>query len=172
MEDRRRQRLEALFVEHGAAVRAYVLRRGDPADADDVVMEVFVIACRRLGEMPVEPLPWLLGCARRILANRRRGARRARALIEKLSLTIAGPEHGTGVAEMLAGALNALSETDREVLLLAAWEGLAPSQIAQVVGCSRTAAAVRLHRARRRLRTAMSGAEAVPARKPAAEVLR
>lgn len=172
MEDQRRLRLESLFVEHAAAVRAYVLRRSDPVDAEDVVMEVFVIACRRLEDMPPEPLPWLLGCARRVLANHRRGARRANALIEKLSATITSTGHGAVAGELLGGAMSTLSEHDREVLLLAAWEGLAPSQIAEVVGCSRTAAAVRLHRARGRLRAALSQAEAVHARNSAAEVLR
>jgi RNA polymerase sigma-70 factor (ECF subfamily) len=171
MEDQRRLRLESLFIEHAAAVRAYVLRRTSAADADDVVMDVFVIACRRLDELPAEPLPWLLACARRVLANRRRGAQRAEALVEKLSTAIASTGAAPGTSELLVAALSTLSERDREVLLLAAWEGLAPGEIAQVVGCSRTAAAVRLHRARRRLRGAMSQSARADASKPVAEVL-
>jgi RNA polymerase sigma-70 factor, ECF subfamily len=171
MEDERRLRLESLFIEHAAAVRAYVLRRASATDADDVVMDVFVIACRRLEELPADPLPWLLACARRVLANRRRGARRAEALVEKLSTAIASTGVAAGTGERLVAALSALSEGDREVLLLSAWEGLAPGEIGQAVGCSRAAAVVRLHRARRRLRAAMSHTAHMDAGKRAAEVL-
>lgn len=171
IEDQRRLRLESLFIEHSAAVRAYALRRTCAADAEDVVMDVFVVACRRLDELPAEPLPWLLACARRVLANRRRGVQRAEALVEKLSTAVASTGVGAGKGELLLAALSTLSERDREVVLLAAWEGLAPGEIGQVVGCSRTAAAVRLHRARRRLRAAMSQSAPVDPGKRAAEVL-
>ena len=49
------------------------------------------------------------------------------------------------------------SEADREILLLAAWEGLTTGEIGTVLGCSPNTAAVRLHRARRRLDDAMEG---------------
>ena len=49
---RDRERLEALFADHAAAVRAYALRRADAATADDIVSEVFVVACRRLDAVP------------------------------------------------------------------------------------------------------------------------
>ena len=51
----------------------------------------------------------------------------------------------------LAAAFRALSEADREVLRLAAWEGLGLEEIGAVVGCSAIAAKARLYRARRRL---------------------
>jgi RNA polymerase sigma-70 factor (ECF subfamily) len=52
----------------------------------------------------------------------------------------------------LAAALRRLSQVDREALLLRYWEELEPAQAAQVMGCSRATMAVRLHRARLRLR--------------------
>ncbi len=73
-------RFEAVYAAHNAAVRAYVRRRVDSQDADDVVADVFVIAWRRLGDVPDDPLPWLLGVTRRVMANRWRGATRAAAL--------------------------------------------------------------------------------------------
>src|SRR5205823_10175575 len=76
----RRRRLEQLFDEHAAAVRAYALRRIDSVSAEDTVSEVFVVACRRIDEVPSDSLPWLLACARRVLANQHRGARRRLAL--------------------------------------------------------------------------------------------
>ena len=157
MEDReRRLALETLFTEHATAVRAYAMRRTDPAGADDTVMEVFVIACRRLDQMPADALPWLLACARRVLANQRRGAERQRALAARLETRTSptAPDREPG-GQSLMRALAELSERDREVLLLIAWEGLEPVRAAAALECSRATLAVRLHRARRRLAAAL-----------------
>jgi RNA polymerase sigma-70 factor (ECF subfamily) len=152
----RTRRLEALFAEHGQAVRAYVLRRIDPSTADDIVSDVFVVAFRRLDEIPDDALPWLLATARRVLANHRRSTGRREALTAELSLLHASRWHDemAGGPELL-GALAGLSERDREVLLLVAWEDLDPASAAAALGCSRATFAVRLHRARRRLAAAM-----------------
>jgi RNA polymerase sigma factor (sigma-70 family) len=129
--------------------------------AEDVVMEVFVIACRRLDAIPTDAqLPWLLGCARRVLANQRRGERRAQALTDRLRDSLRNAEVEPAAAEALAAALQQLSGRDQEVLLLGAWEGLTPHELGIALGCSRTAAAVRLHRARRRFAAAYSRATA------------
>ena len=48
-------------------------------------------------------------------------------------------------------SLARLNPRDQESLQLVAWEGLEIRDAARVVGCSATAFAVRLHRARRRL---------------------
>jgi RNA polymerase sigma-70 factor (ECF subfamily) len=157
VEQARVRRVEQLFAEHARAVRAYALRRVDPATADDIVSEVFVVAFRRLEAIPEEPLPWLLGAARKIIANQRRAAGRREALSEQLRPLQAGVwryEHGDG-RELLAG-LARLSDRDREVLLLVAWEELYPAAAAAALGCSRATFAVRLHRARRRLAAALA----------------
>jgi RNA polymerase sigma factor (sigma-70 family) len=154
--DRARQ-LEALFAEHARAVRAYALRRIDPSTADDIVSEVFVVAFRRLEEIPDEPLPWLLVTARRLLANHRRAVGRREAATAQLTALHANVARGDIVGESeLLGALARLSERDREILLLVAWEELDPTSAAEALGCSRATFAVRLHRARRRLATAMA----------------
>ncbi len=62
--------------------------------------------------------------------------------------------------QRLARALRGLSSDDREALLLTYWEELSPSQAAEALGCSRAALAVRLHRARRRLRGQLEVEEA------------
>lgn len=84
-EVQRRSRLEDLFSAHAVAVRAYARRRVDPAAADDAVSEVFVIAWRRLEDVPDDALPWLLGCARNVLAHQGRRSRRDRALVDRLA---------------------------------------------------------------------------------------
>lgn len=153
--DQRRQRLAALYAEHANAVYAYALRRSDPVAAEDVVMEVFVVACRRLEDVPDPALPWLIGCARRVLANHRRSSGRTEALTERLRSSAESTGVSDSAAEMLAKALERLSDHDREIILLSAWEGLDLSGLALTLACSRGAAAVRLHRARRRLRAAL-----------------
>jgi RNA polymerase sigma-70 factor, ECF subfamily len=156
-------RFDAMYRAHGGAVRRYVRRRWDAQSADDVVADVFVVAWRRLGEVPEDPLPWLLGVARRVLANRRRGMGRERALLARIRFEpsagpppMAGdaPEGGAAVWQ----ALSALSEPDREVLLLVAWEGLAPARAARVLGIGPNTFAARLYRARRRFRRALNAA--------------
>jgi RNA polymerase sigma-70 factor (ECF subfamily) len=147
---------ERLFRAHHGAVRAYVRRRIDPASADDVVAETFVVCWRRLSDVPDDPLPWLLGVARRCLANRRRADDRRGALAERAAGV--GVDSTRDVAEAVTErdrvltAFACLSARDREVLALIAWEGLDAAAAARVMGCSTTALKVRLHRARRRLR--------------------
>src|SRR3954463_5714672 len=63
---------EAAFRAHVRAVRAYALRRTAPEDASDVVAETFAIAWRRWDDAPADPLPWLLGIARRVRPTARR----------------------------------------------------------------------------------------------------
>lgn len=61
----------------------------------------------------------------------------------------------------LRRCLNALSPEERELLMLAGWEGLSAAEIGRVLGCSPTAARIRLHRARGRLKVEIDGS-AVP----------
>jgi len=146
-----------LFADNARAVRAYALRRVDPVTADDVVGDVFVVAFRRLEVIPEPPLPWLLATARKIIANQRRADSRRNALNSELQPLQAGiwhEDHGDDHA-LLAG-LARLADRDREAILLVAWEQLDAASAAAVLGCSRAAFAVRLHRARRRLAATMA----------------
>ena len=52
------------------------------------------------------------------------------------------------------GALAAVGERDRQILLLNAWEGLDGAELASVLGISRSGADAALSRARKRLREA------------------
>jgi RNA polymerase sigma-70 factor (ECF subfamily) len=202
----KRLRFELLYAKYAPAVKAYVLRRAAASTADDVVAEVFVVCWRRFEDVPVDPLPWLLGVARRVLSTQRRGERRRGALRERLAQVageslVEAPDDAVGEAsagfageasaglagEVLAGfagdalhgstgapaqsgngafagitdagltrALARLSESDRELLLLIAWDGLSPAQAATVLAIKPATARVRLSRARRRLTQALS----------------
>jgi RNA polymerase sigma-70 factor (ECF subfamily) len=55
----------------------------------------------------------------------------------------------------LAQAFAALSESDRELLSLVAWEGLTREELAVALGTTRAVVRLRLHRARKRLRAAL-----------------
>jgi RNA polymerase sigma factor (sigma-70 family) len=145
----------ALYERHAEAVHRYALRRCDSDTAEEVVAQVFTIAWRRRERLPEEPMPWLYGVARRALADQRRGAVRRRRLYERLRTQSESasesfaPELSDGALSL---ALRRLSPADREVLLLAYWEELSPAELARAMGCSRATLAVRLHRARLRLR--------------------
>jgi RNA polymerase sigma-70 factor, ECF subfamily len=155
-----RARFEVLYRAHAGAVRSFARRRSSPTEADDVVAEVFLIAWRRLDDVPADPLPWLLGVARRVLANRRRGEARSLAMRSRLigegptaespNRTPAGGDSG------VLQALGSLSERDQEVLVLVAWDGLAREDAAAVLGITAGTFAVRLYRARRRLLRALT----------------
>ena len=160
-----RARFEAVYAAHNAAVRTYIRRRVDSQDADDVVADVFVIAWRRLRDVPEDPLPWLLGVARRVMANRWRGATRAAALRDRMMLerpSLAPSVSMTPESSQVLRALSTMREKDRETLLLVAWEGLAPAQAAQVLGVSPNTFSARLSRARRRFERALAGECARP----------
>jgi RNA polymerase sigma factor (sigma-70 family) len=149
--------LEALWRDWHRHVLAYALRRADPAMAEDVVAETFVIAWRRMDDVPDPPLPWLLGVARRVMANLRRGERRRGALLDRLRREQpATPQSAPGDQGQALAALASLPERDREALLLHAWEGLDHAGAATVMGCSAAAFAVRLHRARERFARALA----------------
>ncbi len=155
------ERFERLWHAHYPAVHAHAARRVGER-ADEVCAEVFLVAWRRLGELPRDELPWLLAASRNVIGTTWRGdARRAR-LRERLD-TEPSTENGVpgadGDDELLA-ALAQLGELDRELLLLVYWEGLAPSRAARVLDLAPAAARTRLWRARRRLRNELAGREA------------
>lgn len=151
------------FDAHARAILGYALRRADDAaDAADVVAETFVVAWRRVDELPpeVEVRLWLFGVARRVLANQRRGNLRRSALADRLRAqlverVVSDPSDLAEVADEVREALRGLRDEDREVLLLTAWEGLTPAEIAAALGVPAATVRTRLHRARKRLRRSL-----------------
>jgi len=159
------QLFESVYEQHASAIKGYAMRRIDPARADDIVAEVFLVAWRRLQDMPAEPRPWLFGVARRVLANERRRLARHDAAVGRLEPAAASADPAEAPA--LAGhplqeALRKLSESDREALLLTAWEGLNHRDAARALGVREATFTVRLHRAKRRLGRAIERSQ--PAR--------
>lgn len=144
-----------LFNRHYGAVYAYTARRLGRELAEDATAEVFTVAWRRIRRVPEgAELPWLYGVARKVVGNQRRSLARRGRLQAKVSGQ--GRRAFEQVDDDLAAVLDTLSAADREVLMLAAWEGLSPDEMGQALDCSANAATVRLHRARQRLSDAWS----------------
>jgi RNA polymerase sigma-70 factor (ECF subfamily) len=158
--DSQRVGYERMFAATYGEVRGYVARRAPRAEIEDVLSEVYLVAWRRFESVTGDPLPWLYGIARRVLANQMRSDRRRGALLDRL-------RHGGGVGDPgwvapdglrseLAAAIAALKPAEREALLLTAWEDLDTARAAQAAGCSGSAFRVRLHRARRHLQAELA----------------
>jgi RNA polymerase sigma factor (sigma-70 family) len=163
-ESERRRRFEALFASYSPDIVAYCgWRAASVSDAQDAAAEVLLTAWRRLDELPEGDAArvWLYATARRVIANQQRSNRRRAALVERLALDVAWvtrePSSSGREESMVHEALGRLGPRDREVLLLAEWEDLSPTQIAAVVGCRAITARGRLHRARRRFRAVYAG---------------
>ncbi len=151
------ERFTRIYSSTRTRVLAYALRRTSSDTAQEVVADTFLVVWRRLADVPEPALPWVLVVARNVLADRHRRGRRADALlaeVERLAATATGPDPSAAVAERstVLQAVAALPEADREALVLTVWDGLGRRDAATVAGCSVGAFAVRLHRARRRLR--------------------
>lgn len=180
----REERMSELFRRHADDIHAYATWRVGHQDAADVVSEVFLVAWRALGRVRVgEERGWLFGVARKVVLARRRHGAASTALTERMAvLAPAGPEadrlaDDVALRDQVRQALDGLGERDREVLVTAAWFDLSPAEAARVLGVSRPAYAVRLHRARSRFRAAYeqitgAGTEGVAVRPQLVESMR
>ena len=129
---------------------AYVI--GDGPDAEDVTSETFVRAVRyRNSYDPAKgsPATWLVGIARRCIADR-----------PLLPEPVDGLDSGSvdvheGRADQLAvqEAVARLSERDRELVALRYRADLTARQIAETLGLQTNAVEVALHRLHAKLRT-------------------
>jgi RNA polymerase sigma-70 factor (ECF subfamily) len=155
------QQFRQIFEQHHRVIVGYFYRRLDPDEALDAAADVFLVAWRRLGEVPrdAEARKWLYAVSQRVLANHERSHRRSRRLIAKLahspSQTLESPEAlvvRRSREQRVLDAVAGLRARDQEVIRLAYWDELPHSDIADLLGCSRSAVDVRIHRAIKRLR--------------------
>jgi RNA polymerase sigma factor (sigma-70 family) len=165
-------RFRAMFDMAYAPLCRYARHRGlTGPDAEDLVAQTLEIAWRRIDDVPVAaPLPWLYAVAHNLWRNQARRDRRRRqllALFRASPLAAACEDPAAGEPGVLRGALASLSQGDQEVLRLVAWDGLAPADLAVVLGCSPVAARTRLHRARTRLAARLGIAPGPQRRAPA-----
>lgn len=158
---------ERFYREHVEAVQRFVARRvDDPYLAADLTADVFVAAIESAGSYRRsrgEPIAWLYGIARNVVAGeRRRNAKqlrtaarvRGRELVDEDDLAALNERiAGESAARALYEELRLLPAGERAVLELVALDGLSAGEAGRALGIGAVAARVRLHRARRRLRS-------------------
>ncbi|MAT07271.1 MAG: RNA polymerase [Acidimicrobiaceae bacterium] len=155
---RREARFDGLFRAHYSSVEAFVRGQFPHADLAEVMSSTFATAWRRLDDIRVEAeRGWLIGVANNTALNSIRGRRRRDARDEAYrTITFRGPAelHDHDVPpetlEHLSVAFERLSASDREIIQLAAFDGLTGADLGAALGVSPGTAAVRLHRARQR----------------------
>ncbi|MFC0680297.1 RNA polymerase sigma factor [Lysobacter korlensis] len=156
----RRRAFDDFVREVADPVRRFLRRRTDADTADDVLSDTMLVCWRRFDDLPAagERLPWAYVAARNCLRNAERSARRRSRLTARIvaldppASSVPPADADAADAVEVHAALAALRHSDAEVLRLWAWEELTAEQIGRVLGVSENAAAIRLHRAKRRLR--------------------
>jgi RNA polymerase sigma factor (sigma-70 family) len=149
-----------MYEDHGPAIRAYLSRRVERDQIDDLAANTFMIAWRSLPGEIDDPLPWLYAVARNEVRSHRRGFARRHRLAEKLMAftprdAAAEPPSAPPV---LGPAFARLTDKEREAMLLVAFEGLDHAEAARVAACTPETFTVRVSRARKKLRIALAGA--------------
>ena len=159
-EDERRRAFETLYRVTLPSIRSYARRRAPDDLADDVVAQTYLTAWRRCDDAIAGGLPWLYRTARFTLANHQRTERRQLRVAQRVTSTTEVAEvDGTAAADdrsLMLDAIERLNDDEREILLLVYWEHLSVKAVAIVLDCRPGTAAVRLHRARRKLRDVLS----------------
>jgi RNA polymerase sigma-70 factor (ECF subfamily) len=147
--------LVALYLEKRAdLVRFFTARTGSPAEAEDIVQEIYLKVARASGAEVANGAAWLYRLGSNVLLDRVRGARRSArrdAGWRDVSATTLGaediqdsppPEEAIDArrrVERLAEALSDLPPQARRVFALHKLEGLSHSEVAAQLGISRSA---------------------------------
>jgi RNA polymerase sigma factor (sigma-70 family) len=171
-----RDEFAALYDRHAPALFGYCARRVGPDRAEDVVAATFLTAYERRYRYDGQrggAAPWLYGIATNLLRRHRREEMRAYRLLARTGMDpLAGAEAAGGHADRtdertdarararaIAGTLAALPTRQREVLLLYAVGELEYAEIAEALGIPLGSVQSALHRARAKLRAALTESE-------------
>ena len=150
----REDRFSLLARRNGDAVLRYIRNRyveGDGIGAEDLLADVLSVAWKRLDEIPHDAeRPWLFAIARnRLLNAKAKRARRNRILGRLRPPSRSAAAEDVALADLsVRDALARLPALECEALLLTAWEGLSPAELAVALDVSVNTAAVRLSRAK------------------------
>jgi len=153
-----------LFDRHFQTIHRYLARRVGSATADDLSVEVFIVALRRLDRYDsdrLSALPWLYGIATNMLRHHQRSERRRFRALAQLASDDSPPAAEERILDRLAAddlldrvssALARLPSRDRDPLLLHIWEGLSYDEISRALGIPVGTVRSRINRVRRSLR--------------------
>jgi len=136
-----------LYLRYARMVHAILLARVPPADAEDLVQDVFMAAMKRLGELRAAAAfpAWLGAIARRRAVDHfRDGRRRA-----EFSLSTADDRRVPGGADqalITLDPLRRLPEAYRETLIMRLVEGMTGPEIARQTGLTPDSVRVNLCR--------------------------
>lgn len=151
------QRFAAIFDRHYDAVFRYATARLPRTVAEDVASETFVIAFRarmRFRKCP-SALPWLIGIsqnvAKQAISTDVRWREVSTTEHAAQSNSTDGFEHELEIDEALVAALHALTDADRETILLRVWDDLSYEDIARTLNVPVGTVRSRINRARRQL---------------------
>jgi RNA polymerase sigma factor (sigma-70 family) len=157
-----------LYRRHSAAVYRYLARRAGPAVAEDLLADVFVTAIeageRARPHVSGSALPWLYGIAGNLLRRHFTAARRRKAETSAAADAVTTLDWDAVDARLdaaarrqdLAAVLGELTDGERELLLLVAWEGLSPAEAAEALDLTPSVVRSRLYRARNRAQSALN----------------
>ena len=152
----RTERFEDIVGEVFEPLQRYLYRRMPADSVDDVLSETLMVVWRRLDEVPSDAcLPWCYGVARKVLSNHRRGDQRRLRLVDRLTAeprpVAAGPQAIDDGDPDLEAAVELLSDPEKELIHLWAWEQLESREIALVLDSTPNAISLRLARAKQKL---------------------
>lgn len=171
-----------LFDSHAPGLYRYLAARAGTSMADDLVSETFVLALRRretFDPLRGSPQAWLFGIASNLLRHHHREQARHLAGVVRLvgQQELLVPDAGldarldasASVRRLLPDLLR-LSDVDRDILLLNAWAGLGPAEIAEALDLPAGTVRSKLSRLRSDLRATARALDAPhPCEEPGAD---
>ncbi len=144
--------VEELHRLYSQNVYRYVYRRILDIDAArQITNDAFRLAWQRSIPVGPEALPWLLVTAKNLVSNENRSLGRESKLARMAAAQQLTEQrsNSSDLGEHVQEVLEALRPKDREVLMLAYWDGLSTLEISSVLECSLESAKSRLFRARK-----------------------
>lgn len=169
------ERFEGVFERHAASIHRYLRRRVGDRLAEELTAETFTRAFRARRQFDgrqESALPWLYGIAVNLIRMYTRSEERRRRAYRLSAAPDVQPATGVeddaridarAMAPALRDALAALTPSQREVLLLHAWAGLSPAEIAQALALPAAVVRKRLHRARTKAAARLGSDDVAPA---------
>lgn len=136
-------------------ISAYLSRRVPFSEVEDLASDLFEIAWSKKEQIPQGfELPWLYKTARYLVSNFHRKQSGRNSILARLAEPVAAPSaESIALADMeLSDAFAGLIAVEREIISLWALEGLSNAEIAKVLEMSENAAAIRLTRAKQKLK--------------------